>query len=95
MSGSSKRPRTCSASGRREITDTEPFANLRRLADSVEDRLELVSPFPGTPQRKPWLNQLGSELRRIELDDNVKSKGSGRWPHAFRTRSGWRGRSSR
>lgn len=55
-----------------EITDVHPFADLRRLADSVEDRLELVSLFPGTPQRKPWLNQLGSELRRIELDDNVE-----------------------
>lgn len=55
-----------------EITDAAPFVGLQRLVDSVEDRLEVSSLFPGTPQRKPWLNRLGSELRRIELDDEAE-----------------------
>jgi len=51
-----------------EITDALPFSNLPRLASRVEDRFHVNPLFPGNPERRPWLNRLGAELGRAELD---------------------------
>ena len=56
-----------------EITDAPPFATVPRLADSIEERLNMASLPSGTPERKAWLTQLGLELRRVQLDDDVET----------------------
>lgn len=52
-----------------EITETTPFSNLPRLAGRIEDRFHRNPLFPGNPERRAWLNRLGSELCRVDLDD--------------------------
>ena len=56
-----------------EITDAPPFAAVPLLADSIEERLNMVSLPPGTPERKIWLTQLGLELRRVQLEDDAEA----------------------
>lgn len=52
-----------------DVCDQHPFATLRSLAQSIEDRFEdHLSGLPD-PQKRPWLNALGSGLRRLVLDD--------------------------
>jgi len=46
-----------------------PFSNLPHLANCIEDRFQSDVTFVHEPERKPWLVQLGTELRRIELED--------------------------
>ncbi len=56
-----------------EITAVSPFSDLPHLANHIEDRFHR-NPLPsGHLERKPWLNQLGLELRRIELDDEAET----------------------
>lgn len=54
-----------------DITEAPPFSDLPRLASRVEERLHHNPFFPGSPEKQPWLNQLGAELCRVELDDEV------------------------
>lgn len=52
-----------------DVCDQHPFATLRSLAQSIEDRFEdHLSGLPD-PQKRPWMNALGSGLRRLVLDD--------------------------
>jgi hypothetical protein len=52
-----------------EITETAPFSNLARLAGRIEDRFHRNPLFPGSPERRAWLNRLGAELCRVYLED--------------------------
>ncbi|HKY20395.1 MAG TPA: ATP-binding protein [Vicinamibacterales bacterium] len=55
-----------------EIADGPPFAAIPRLAESIEERLNMALLVVGTPERKTWLTQLGVELRRVQLDDGAE-----------------------
>ncbi len=52
-----------------EITETTPFSNLPRLAGRIEDRFHRNPLFTGGPERRAWLNRLGAELCRVDLED--------------------------
>lgn len=56
-----------------EITSTVPFSNLPSLADSVEDRLNVASVFSAEPETREWLNRLGEDLCRVEMDDATEA----------------------
>jgi len=52
-----------------DVLDQHPFVTLRSLAQNIKDRFENhLSGLPD-PQKRPWLNALGSGLRRLVLDD--------------------------
>jgi hypothetical protein len=51
------------------VCEREPFADLRGLAQTIEDRFEHRLFGLPDPQKAPWLNVLGAGLRRIVLDD--------------------------
>jgi hypothetical protein len=57
-----------------EITEVSPFSNLPHLGGQIEERFHRNLLFPGQPERKSWLNQLGVELRRIVLDDEADTE---------------------
>ena len=57
-----------------EITSKLPFSCLPHLAGQIEDRFHHSPLSSGHPERKPWLNQLGMELRRIELNDDADTE---------------------
>ncbi len=52
-----------------EVSAALPFCGLPHLAGRIEERLHSTVRIPAGAERWPWLNQLGVELRRIELDD--------------------------
>lgn len=52
-----------------EVSAALPFSGLPHLAGRIEERLHSTLRIPAGAERWPWLNQLGVELRRIELDD--------------------------
>jgi hypothetical protein len=52
-----------------DVCDQHPFATLRSLSQSIEDRFEDHLSHLPDPQKRPWLNALGSGLRRLVLDD--------------------------
>ncbi len=54
-----------------EITDVSPFSDLPHLGGHIEERFHRNLLLPGQPEKKVWLNQLGTELRRIILDDEA------------------------
>lgn len=56
-----------------EITEAPPFSSLPHLASHIEERFHRNPLLSERPLRRPWLNQLGSELRRIELDDAAEA----------------------
>ncbi|MBU4372687.1 MAG: ATP-binding protein [Proteobacteria bacterium] len=52
-----------------EITEAWPFCDVPTLSSRIEDRFHRSPLSPDRPERKPWLNMIGVELRRIDLDD--------------------------
>ncbi|MDD3183436.1 MAG: ATPase, partial [Alphaproteobacteria bacterium] len=52
-----------------EIIESHPFCDLPALAVVIKDKLYSSPQRPSKPEQKIWLKQVGSELRRIELDD--------------------------
>jgi hypothetical protein len=52
-----------------EITQAAPFSDLNQLAGRIEDRFHRSPSLIDLPVKCIWLNQLGSELKRIELED--------------------------
>lgn len=54
------------------ITEAPPFSELPRLASRIEERFHQDPLFSGTPEKQPWLNRLGAEFCRIELDDEAE-----------------------
>ena len=56
-----------------EITEAPPFSGLRHLASHIEERFHRNPSFTERPARRPWLNQLGVELGRIDLDDKAET----------------------
>lgn len=57
-----------------EITAANPFCNIPPLVDHIEDRLQNTAKISGTIESKPWLNLIGNELRRIELDNKEETE---------------------
>ena len=56
-----------------EITEAPPFSGLPHLASNIEERFHRNPRLTERPARWPWLNQLGAELKRIELDDEAET----------------------
>ncbi|EXI84883.1 MAG: DNA mismatch repair enzyme (predicted ATPase) [Candidatus Accumulibacter regalis] len=52
-----------------EVSAALPFCGLPHLAGRIEERLHSTVRISAGAERWPWLNQLGVELRRIELED--------------------------
>lgn len=52
-----------------ELNQIAPFCALPSLASSIEDRFERSLLLDNNPERRPWLNQVGVELRRINLEN--------------------------
>ena len=57
-----------------ELCSRPPFSSLRSLAQCIEDRLEEGSSKAITRQNKPWLNVLGTGLRRVILDNKEETQ---------------------
>jgi len=51
------------------IAQTPPFSEIPALASHIEERFHQSPSFKGNLEEVPWLKRLGSELRRIILDD--------------------------
>lgn len=56
-----------------EIIETLPFSGMAPLSSRIEERFHRSPLFPNSPERKLWLNQVGVELCRIELDDEAET----------------------
>jgi hypothetical protein len=56
-----------------ETTETTPFSDLHQLASRIEDRFHRSPSLIERPVQCVWLNQLGSELERIELEDESEA----------------------
>jgi hypothetical protein len=56
-----------------EITQAFPFSDLPHLAGHIEERFHRNPLLTERPARRPWLNQLGTELKRIELDGEAET----------------------
>lgn len=56
-----------------EITEKWPFCDLKPLAGQIEDKLQISPLVVCAAQRQPWLNRLGIELCRIQLDDHTEA----------------------
>jgi len=52
-----------------ETVEKSPFSDLPSLASCIEDRFQKPLIVPEPAQRKPWLERLGTELCRIQLDN--------------------------
>ncbi|MDP2601824.1 MAG: ATPase [Deltaproteobacteria bacterium] len=52
-----------------EICGQYPFSKLPTLAESLDDHIYENPRLLGDLQDKPWLNSLGSGLRRVKLED--------------------------
>lgn len=57
-----------------EVTETPPFSDLPRLASHIEDRFHQNPMLASHPVRREWLNQLGTDLQRIQLDDENETE---------------------
>jgi hypothetical protein len=57
-----------------EISSSYPFSEISLLAEHVDDRFNQNLLFRKKPEKRPWLNQLGTELRRISLDDDEETE---------------------
>lgn len=55
-----------------EVLESAPFSGLVPLAGKIEDRFHRNTPQVVQPERRAWLSQLGSDLERIELDDEAE-----------------------
>jgi hypothetical protein len=55
-----------------EITEQHPFSDVPLLAAHIENRFH-QNLIPGHPERRPWLEQLGAGLQRIELADEPEA----------------------
>jgi hypothetical protein len=56
-----------------EITEAFPFSDLPHLAGHIEEQFHRNPLLTERPARRPWLNQLGAELKRIELDGEAET----------------------
>jgi hypothetical protein len=52
-----------------EVAEAPPFSTLPRLGNLIEERFHRIPLMKNGSLRRDWLNQLGEELKRIELDD--------------------------
>jgi hypothetical protein len=52
-----------------EVTETAPFSDIPSLSRHIEERFAVAPRLSGIAEQPPWLNQLGIELQRIDLDD--------------------------
>ncbi|MBN1363341.1 MAG: hypothetical protein JW976_00915 [Syntrophaceae bacterium] len=56
-----------------EITKSNPFRKLTPLVNLIEDRLQDNASLLDNVESKPWLNLIGEELRRIELESEEET----------------------
>ena len=56
-----------------EIIKTWPFCDVPALSSRIEDRFQRSPLTLSQPERKSWLNLMGVELSRIDLDDEVET----------------------
>ncbi len=56
-----------------EVTNNSPFSNLRPLSTQIEERWADNPLFSGQAVNKNWIQTLGTELCRIELDDEEET----------------------
>jgi hypothetical protein len=56
-----------------QIAEAPPFSDLPRLAGQVEERFQRNPLLTECPTRRAWLNQLGAELERVELDTEAET----------------------
>ena len=56
-----------------ETVEAPPFSALPPLAAHIEDRFHRKAPATVSAERRAWLNQLGIELRRIQLEDQSEA----------------------
>jgi hypothetical protein len=56
-----------------EISEASPFSELPHLAAHIEERFHRNPLLTQHPVRRPWLNQLGTDLKRIELDEEAET----------------------
>jgi len=56
-----------------DILEALPFANIPRLATLIEERFDHAPLLTEAPTRREWLNQLGSDLRRIVMKDELET----------------------
>ena len=56
-----------------EIVEASPFCDLPSLASQIEDRFLGSFGSSINSERKPWLNRMGTELRRISRTDEAES----------------------
>lgn len=56
-----------------ETTQSRPFSDLPHLSHQLVEKLcqSPAAAFP--PERRPWLNQIGAELRRVQFDDDTET----------------------
>ena len=56
-----------------EITEAFPFSDLPHLSAHIEERFHRNPLLTERPSKRPWLNQLGTDLKRIELDGEAET----------------------
>lgn len=54
-----------------EVTSNPPFSVLSALADHVQERIHQNLMLAGKPETRVWLATFGTELQRIQLEDEV------------------------
>lgn len=56
-----------------EFSEAEPFDALPSLASHIEERFHQGYRSSGSPQDRPWLQELGQQIRRIKFDDTEET----------------------
>jgi len=57
-----------------DVADGPPFGVLPHLGTCIVDRLHSGAVLSQPKESKPWLNRLGEELRRVELDTDADTR---------------------
>ncbi len=52
-----------------DLTDFQPFSDIPSLASRIDDHFELDKIVPGQSEQKPWVQQFGTDIARIQLED--------------------------
>ena len=53
-----------------DLTDFQPFSDMQSLASRIDDHFELDRIVLGQSEQKPWIQQFGTDVARIQLEDN-------------------------
>jgi len=55
-----------------EMTEMPPFSDLSPLAVHIEERFHRKNVQLGKEEQRDWLRQLGTDLQRIDLEDEAE-----------------------